>query len=263
MYALQVPLRVMLTAYGFVQFAVRVLWLGRWKMPRILSQEGTSGRPLALESAHHQVRRYLAVLRRLDLVMLETSGTPSHAPVIVVANHPSLLDFIVFLRDFPNAVCLYKSESLRNPVLSPFVQLAGYIEGMDGSASTARRVIGTAAQRLAEGHHVIIFPEGTRSPGAVDLHKFKTTAFHSAIKSDTAVQPVAIYCDPLFLGKHQSWLDFCRNQNKMHIRYLPVIEIDSLPADQRNAAGFASAAQARIQESLNELAQDSRQNALA
>jgi len=256
MHALQVPLRVLLTAYGFVQFAARVLWLGRWKMPRILRQEGTSGRQLALRSAHRQVRRYLDVLERLDLVILETSGAPSKAPVIVVANHPSLLDFIVFLRDFPNAVCLYKSQSLRNPVLSPFVQLAGYIEGMDGSAGTTRRVIGTAAERLAQGHHVIIFPEGTRSPGAVEMHKFKTTAFHSAIKSGTAVQPVAVYCDPLFLGKHQRWLDFCRSRNKMHIRYLPVIKIDSLLTDQRNAAGLALAAQASIQGSLNEMARE-------
>ncbi len=250
---MQVPLRILLTAYGFLQFAARVLWLGRWKMPRILKQEGLSGRRQALESAHRQVRLYLDLLRRLDLVLLETSGIPCQTPAIVVANHPSLLDFIVFLRDFPNAVCLYKSQSLHNPVLSPFVQIAGYIEGMDGSTRTTRRVIGAIADRLAEGHHVIIFPEGTRSPGAAQLHKFRTTAFHSAIRSNTALQPVAIHCQPLFLGKRQYWLDFCRRRNKMHIRYLPPITIDSLPTDQRNAAGLALAAQTCIQESLDKM----------
>ncbi len=247
--ALGIFIRMVLTAYGFLQFAVQVLWLGKWQMPRLI-RGGTDPvvqRRKALLTAHHHVSFYLRTLAFLRLVAFRTRGVPTAEPSIVVANHPSLLDFIVFLRDFPYAICLYKSQSLNNPVLSSFVQVAGYIRGMGGQTGDSKRIISACSERLREGHPIVIFPEGTRSPDAHSMRKFRFTAFHAAIKSQVPVQPVAIYCEPLFLGKGQRWLDFCKTRNRITLHYLPPIQLEDLPEAHQSAAGLAAAAHDAIQ----------------
>lgn len=204
---LQIAWRMVFTAYGFVQFAVQVLWLGKIVMPGILRQSGAIAekRRQALFQAHRHVSFYLKTLSLLGLVKFDFRGKPIREPAIIVANHPSLLDFIVLQVDFPNAICLYKSQTLRNPVLANFVQVAGYIEGMDGSRTASKRIIDECWQRLKEGHQVVFFPEGTRSNSNIDIRRFRFTGFHAAIHSNVAVQPVVIYSSPFFLGKNQPW----------------------------------------------------------
>lgn len=257
-----IPLRMILTAYCFFQFAVQVLWLGKWRMLRLLKSNGdpVSKRRQALFSAHRHVVIYLNTLSFLRLIKFETIGSPDPVPCIVVANHPGLLDFIVFLRDYPYAICMYKPQSLNNPVLSAFVQVAGYIKGMSGQKGDNKRIIAECGAGLKEGHHVIIFPEGTRSPGAGSMNKFRALAFHAAIKNKVAIQPVSIRCEPLFLGKNQRWASFSKNRNRLTIEYLPVIHVDSLADNQQSAYGLQQAARTAIQQSLdNHLSQNSKQ----
>lgn len=252
---LAIPLRVTLTAYCFLQFAAQVLWLGKWQMPRVINmgEGGPEARQDALYIAHRHVVRYLATLDFLGLVEFKFEGTPHDQPCIMVANHPSLLDFIVLLQGLPNAVCLYKSRSLDNPILSSFIQVGGYIEGMDSTASAYKRIISSCCKRLAEGHHVVFFPEGTRSESASTVHKFRTAAFHAAIKCQAPIQPVVIFCQPLFLGKNQSWIDFSRHRNTMTIRYLPLVRIEDLPAAEQTATGLARAIRENILSALTQM----------
>ena len=252
---LLLPIRVLLTAWGFLQFAIQVLWLGKWQMPRVIKKGKGSpdARRDALYIAHRHVVRYLATLDFLGLTNFRFEGTPHDQPCIMVANHPSLLDFIVLLRDLPNAVCLYKSQSLDNPVLSSFVQVGGYIEGMDGTASASKRIISACCERLAEGHHVAFFPEGTRSESATTARKFRATAFHASIKCQVPVQPVVIFCQPLILGKNQRWTDVALQRNIMTIRYLPVMQIEDLPEAEQTATGLARAVREEILSALAEM----------
>ena len=249
------PIRYILTAYGFVQFAAQVLWLGKWRMPKLIraADHSDNKRKKALYAAHRHVVIYLKTLSLLKLVEFETIGEPVETKGIVIANHPCLLDFIVFLRDFPNAVCMYKPESLNNPVLSSFVQVAGYIKGMCGEQGESKRIIEDCGTRLQQGHHIVIFPEGSRSPGVANFHKFRTTAFHAAIKNDVPVLPVAIYCQPLFLGKDQPWYEFCKAKNKFTLYYLPPVYLKQLPEDQQSAAGLAKAAEQVIINAIHSL----------
>ncbi len=255
--SLAMPFRILLTAWCFAQFAMQVIWLSKWAMPRLMRQQGDDleKRSSALFLAHKHVAYYLNTLGRLGLVALEFRGTPVTGPAIVVANHPSLLDFIALLRDFPNAVCLYKSQTRNNPVLSEFVNIAGYIEGMDGSRQASRRIVEECCQRLDEGHHIVFFPEGTRSKSNTSVSRFRSTGFHAAIKAGVCIQPVAIYCKPLFLGKHQKWLEFSHNPNHMIIEYMQPIEIDSLAETSRSARGLAEHVRKIIKAHLLELHQ--------
>jgi len=244
---------MILTAYCFIQFAVQVLWLSKWIMPRIMKSRGQASekRNQALAYAHRHVSIYLNTLKRLGLVSFEFIGTPAEEPAVIVANHPSLLDFIVLLRDFPNAVCLYKSQTSHNPILSDFVKVAGYIEGMDGTREASRRIIDECCQQLEEGHHVIFFPEGTRSKSNDAVSRFRTTGFHAAIKSGVVVQPVVIYCSPLFLGKNQSWKDFSKARNRMVIEYLEPIKPNVLAEESGSSKMLADHVRKTIEERLS------------
>ena len=242
----------MLSAFCFLQFALRVLWLGKVQLPRMLRPDPQSQVAVTrvLQQVHHHVEGFLGRVEKFGLVRFVYQGSPLAEPCIVVANHPSLLDFIVILKDLPNAVCLYKSGTLDNPVLSSFVRAAGYIEGMDGTASANKRIITSCNERLQQGRHVVFFPEGTRSETATSMHKFRAAAFQSALKSAAAIQPVAIYCDPLILGKGQSWTVVARQANVMTIRYLPPVTLDELPADRRTAAALGELVAGRIDAAL-------------
>jgi 1-acyl-sn-glycerol-3-phosphate acyltransferase len=85
------------------------------------------------------------------------------------------------------------------------------------------------------------------------MHKFHKTAFHVAVKSGVAIQPVAIYCRPLFLGKGQSWISFCRANNRMVVRYLPPVQINDLAEEQRNASGLSEVVKERIEQALESM----------
>jgi len=247
--------RMALTAYCFVQFAAQVLWLGKFVMPSILKRSGEASekRRLALFQAHRHVSIYLKTLSRMGLVEFDFRGEPVSEPAVIVGNHPSLLDFIVLLQDFPNAVCLYKSQTRSNPVLADFVEVAGYIEGMDGSRSASKRIVDECCERLEEGHQVVFFPEGTRSKSNVSVSRFRTTGFYAAMRAGVAVQPVVIYCDPLFLGKNQSWSSFSRAGNRMVVEYQEPIRVSDLPEELRSAKGLADHVRTAIRQRLGEL----------
>jgi len=68
---------------------------------------------------------------------------------------------------------------------------AGYIPVDRSRGRQALKSLGEAAQKIAAGTSVIIFPEGTRTPNGM-LQEFKAGAMVLAIKSGVDIVPVAI-----------------------------------------------------------------------
>jgi len=256
---LGIMLRTVLTAYGFVQFAVQVLWLSKWVMPRVMRQNQATieKRMNALLHAHKHVLLYLKTLEKLGLISFKFVGIPIKEPALVVANHPSLLDFIILLKDFPNAVCLFKKQTHRNPVLADFVKVAAYIEGMDGTRGASKRIIDECCDRWGEGHRIVVFPEGTRSISNVSLGRFRSTVFYAAIQANVKIQPVVIYCEPLFLGKQQAWMDFPKRKNYMTIEYLKPIDLATFSEAELTSQALADLTHQMISERLLALESES------
>jgi 1-acyl-sn-glycerol-3-phosphate acyltransferase len=59
------------------------------------------------------------------------------------------------------------------------------------NATSARRTIDVATQRIREGASVLLFPEGTRSRDG-QLQPFKKGGFHLAIDAGAPIVPVAL-----------------------------------------------------------------------
>ena len=116
----------------------------------------------------------------------------SEKPYIFAANHQSQFDILV-LQGFLGIDFrwLAKKELFAVPIWGPAMRRAGYIPIDRSHGRQAIKSLDEAAQKIAAGTSVIIFPEGTRSRDG-KLHEFKAGAMMLAIKSGVAIVPVAI-----------------------------------------------------------------------
>ncbi|MHB1074949.1 lysophospholipid acyltransferase family protein [Thiobacillus sp.] len=119
------------------------------------------GQPLGRAFISGGSRGYLGLLAllctsRFDLSELDRLR--GQGPLIVAANHPSLLDAVMIVSRLPNAVCVMKASLLDNILFGAAARLARYI-----SNSAPLEMILNAREELQHGAHVVIFPEGTRT----------------------------------------------------------------------------------------------------
>jgi 1-acyl-sn-glycerol-3-phosphate acyltransferase len=124
----------------------------------------------------------------LDAVRLES-------PLIVIANHPSLLDAVVLLARLPRAVCVMKSSLKRNILFGPMAHLAGYVSNNDPMT-----LIRQTCDELAGGAQILIFPEGTRTL-AFPVNPFSEATAFIAARSGVSVQALFIEFSSPYLGK--------------------------------------------------------------
>lgn len=135
---------------------------------------------------------------RFDLSELDQLH--SEGPLILAANHPSLLDAVLIVSRLPKAVCVMKAALLDNVFFGTAARLAGYIAN-----NAPLAMILQARESLQEGAHLVIFPEGTRT------EKFPLdacTASTGLIASRTGipVQTLLIEFSTPYLGK--AWPPF-------------------------------------------------------
>jgi 1-acyl-sn-glycerol-3-phosphate acyltransferase len=147
------------------------------------------------------VRRRRAAARALARAFLRIAGmsltvrgierlVPGQC--VVVANHASYLDGLVFTAALPARFSfVIKREMSAVPLVGLFLRRIGseFVERFDRhrGAADARRVLRNAAS----GHSLVFFPEGTftRTPG---LLKFHTGAFVIAARAGCPVIPAVV-----------------------------------------------------------------------
>jgi 1-acyl-sn-glycerol-3-phosphate acyltransferase len=93
---------------------------------------------------------------RLDLRAID--ALRDGPPVLLVPNHPSLIDALLILTRHPNLVCVMKKELMRNLFLGAGSRLARYIP-----SGQPRQMIKECVAELGRGGTVLLFPEGTRT----------------------------------------------------------------------------------------------------
>lgn len=111
---------------------------------------------------------------------------------IFAANHQSQFDIFALQGylglDFR---WLAKKELFSIPIFGRGMRAAGYISVDRSRGRQAMQSLVEAAERIAGGTSVIIFPEGTRSPDG-KIQPFKSGAMVLAIKAGVPIVPVAI-----------------------------------------------------------------------
>jgi 1-acyl-sn-glycerol-3-phosphate acyltransferase len=125
---------------------------------------------------------------------------PARGGLIVAANHPSLVDITCLLARLPSAICIFKPAIRRNPVLGAAARRAGYLAN-DAGHEGLRRV----AEKVASGHTLVVFPEGTRTPPGAVLGPLRAGFTVIARRADVPVQLVHISLSRPVLGKAHPW----------------------------------------------------------
>jgi 1-acyl-sn-glycerol-3-phosphate acyltransferase len=120
---------------------------------------------------------------------------------VIVANHPSLIDYVLITSQLKQCDCLVKEAIWRNPFMRGVVTSAGYIPNKDPELLLTR-----CEERLNRDHVVLIFPEGTRTiPGSSS--KLQRGAAQIAVKTKSDLRVVHITVAPLFLTKQSKWYE--------------------------------------------------------
>jgi len=121
-------------------------------------------------------------------------------PAVYVANHPGLIDATILLARLPDAICIFKPAILRNPFLAPAAIMAGYASG-DSGVDLIREV----ADKIAAGHTLLIFPEGTRTEAGRTLNPFKPGFALIARRAGAPVQVLVIRTSSALLPRGEPW----------------------------------------------------------
>ena len=118
---------------------------------------------------------------------------------LVIANHPSLIDYVLIASRLPQCDCLVKAAIWHNPFMKGIVKAAGYIPNRD-----PENLLDDCSERLQDGNVLLVFPEGTRtSPGKPS--KLQRGAAQIAVRTETDLRLIHITVEPSFLTKEKKW----------------------------------------------------------
>ncbi|MEI6897971.1 MAG: lysophospholipid acyltransferase family protein [Psychromonas sp.] len=118
---------------------------------------------------------------------------------LVIANHPSLIDYVLITSRLKQCDCLVKETIWNNPFMRGVVTSAGYIPNKD-----PEKLLINCEERLSKGHVLLVFPEGTRTTAGLSS-KLQRGAAQIALKTASDLRVVHITVDPLFLTKQSKW----------------------------------------------------------
>lgn len=119
----------------------------------------------------------------------------NNRPFIVCANHISMLDpiFVVMAYGWGKKMTIMgKAELFKNPVLAWLFRSVGVFPVERGTGD--KTAIEKAIQDVKNGHGMLIFPEGTRSPGD-EMAKMKSGAFMVAAQTGADIIPCRVIYD--------------------------------------------------------------------
>lgn len=146
----------------------------------------------------HGYRLFWAVARACGMLRLEAEvldALRDEPRLVIVANHPSMLDALMLVARLPRSACIMKASLLDNVFLGSGARLARYV-----SNAAPLTMIRLAVADLQRGGQLVMFPEGTRTTEA-PLNAFRPGVTLIAKLSGAPIQTVFIDTASPYLGK--------------------------------------------------------------
>lgn len=216
--------RIVATGFCFLVFGSAGVLLGLFCVPVLLLFFRDQQRRVRASRfiVHHFFRFFIGLMNFVRVLSYELYGIEKlqRPGLLILANHPSLIDVIFIISLIPQSGCVVKSALARNPFTRAPVKAAGYITNDAGLA-----LVDDCRSSLASQETILIFPEGTRTPlsGEVSLQR---GAANVAIRCRKAVTPVVITCSPRGLAKTQKWHEVPPKRMHYIIRVHEDLQVD-------------------------------------
>jgi 1-acyl-sn-glycerol-3-phosphate acyltransferase len=229
--------RVFRTGIAFALFGLGALVISLIALPLL---QRTSRRPGDLQRRvqtliHHAFRLFAWYMTVTGLIRVTWVGRERlrERPILVIANHPTLIDVVLLVAAMPQADCIVKTAAERHLLLRRLVKGAGYIPNDRPDA-----IIAAGTESLSQGRSLLLFPEGTRSPSG-RLWPFHRGAARIALRSGTDLVPVLITCSPPTLMKGQPWYDVPERTAHLTLTVKDPIPVREHRAIRKTEAGGA------------------------
>lgn len=121
---------------------------------------------------------------------------------LIIANHPTLLDYVIIAAVMEEIDCVVKANLLQNFFIGKLIRQLNYLPNDDD----AEYFLGEIQSRLNANHNVLIFPEGTRSTVEKPL-VLQRGASRIALKTQCQLRIIKINCSESILSKGASWYE--------------------------------------------------------
>jgi len=161
---------------------------------------------LARDIVHLSFRFFCKVMTTVGVISYEVRGLEKlqRRGLLVVANHPSLIDVVMLISLIRQPDCVVKASAWRNPFMLGPVSLCGFIRNQDGP-----QLIEDCIASVRGGSNLIIFPEGTRTRIEALLKRqvnpLQRGAVNIAVRGSLPLTPVVITVTEPMLTKEQPW----------------------------------------------------------
>lgn len=222
--------RVVGTGLSFAAFGIGgvLLWLVVFPLLGLVVRDPQRRAAIARREVSRAFAAHVGLMRRLGVLSYEIHGLErlQRGGLLVLANHPTLIDVVFLVSLLPNADCVVKSRLIRNPFMRGPINATGYVSNAEGAG-----LVEDCVASVAAGSTLVIFPEGTRSPFDGGLQPLQRGAAQVAVRGGFDVTPVLIRCSPPTLRKGERWYRVPPRRFHISIQVRPDLPIAPFVAD--------------------------------
>lgn len=215
---------IKLFCYAFFGIGSVVLALLVFPWIRVFVHPNEKFQIKAREFVSGSFRMFTNVMRVTGALSLKVDDRAKYRDIhgkIIIANHPSMLDFVFIMSLVPNANCIVKG-GLAKSILAGVVRQCYIVNTLDFD-----QLCELCKQTIDKGNNVIIFPEGTRTPRH-GKNPYKKGAARIAYYANCGVQPILVGGNDKYgLGKHDPFWSYNHDEKYLYdFKMLPEIKID-------------------------------------
>jgi 1-acyl-sn-glycerol-3-phosphate acyltransferase len=149
---------------------------------------------------------------------------PWKRPVVMVANHRSLIDILALYKIRRPFKWTSKDENFRLPFIGMVLSLTNAIRIKRESLRSGAQFLSQAEKEIAKGSSILLFPEGTRSK-TLEMRPFKEGAFLLAKKTGCGIIPI-VHTGSEKTFDRGSWV--LKGFAPIHIRVLDEIPVSEV-----------------------------------
>jgi 1-acyl-sn-glycerol-3-phosphate acyltransferase len=200
--------RIVATGFCFALFGLGglIILCGVFPLLRLLVWQRKRRQALARDIVCLGFRLFCKVMTTTGVISYEVRGLEKlqRRGLLVVANHPSLIDVVMLISLLRQPDCVVKAAAWRNPFMIGPVSLCGFIRNQDGP-----QLIDDCIASVSRGSNLVIFPEGTRT--RIDallqrkINPLQRGAANIAVRGRLPLTPVVITVTEPMLTKQQPW----------------------------------------------------------